>query len=126
MSALAAPARGLIDPVCRMTLTYGNIRNVRMVNGQAVYFCSPDCARKFDPNPERYLAHTVQHVKLPLYGLLRNYEAVNLESQLYHVPGVPDLTVDPVTDVVDVTFDDSLATVESLAEAIEQAGFRLR
>jgi hypothetical protein len=49
-----------------------------MVDGRAVYFCSPECARKFDVDPESYLANMEQHVELPLYGLPRSYEVANL------------------------------------------------
>jgi YHS domain-containing protein/copper chaperone CopZ len=126
MNAKVAPSRALVDPVCRMTLTSGNLRTVRMVEGQAVYFCSPQCARKFDIDPERYLANTAQHVELPLYGLLRSYEAANLESELQHVEGVQEVSVDPLTEVVDVTYDGGRTSVAELGGAIERAGYRLR
>ena len=97
-----------------------------MVDGQAVYFCSAECAGKFDANPDRYHVGTPQHVELPLYGLLRCYEAVGLESRLHRMPGVEDVLVDPVTDIVDVTYDGCQVDVASLASAIEDAGYRLR
>jgi copper chaperone CopZ len=109
-----------------MTLTSGNLRIVRMVDGQAVYFCSPECANKFDADPERYLAHSAQHIELPLYGFLRSYEAANLESELQHVEGVQEVTVDPLTEVVDVTYDGDRTSVAELEVAIERAGYRLR
>jgi copper chaperone CopZ len=82
--------------------------------------------RRSSEVPERYLAYAAQHVELPLYGLLRSYEATNLESELHHVAGVQDVTVDPLTEVVDVTYDGSRTSVAELGGAIERAGYRLR
>lgn len=42
------------DPVCGMMVEPGNAASV--IRGETYYFCSKGCARKFDQEPEKYLA----------------------------------------------------------------------
>jgi Cu+-exporting ATPase len=47
------------DPVCGMMVEPGEAINV-IHGGKAYYFCSKGCARKFDQEPEKYLAAKTQ------------------------------------------------------------------
>jgi copper chaperone CopZ len=82
---------------------------------------TPASRRLVDP-----IGSSEQRVELPLYGLLRSYEAADLEARLNRVPGVADVVVDPITDIVDVRYDSARTSVATVAGAIEQAGYRLR
>lgn len=43
------------DPVCGMTLDPADAAAVRHIGGSSIYFCSAQCAHKFDSQPEEYL-----------------------------------------------------------------------
>ena len=44
-----------IDPVCGMTVDTANAAaRSKDANGNTVYFCSVECQRTFEANPERY------------------------------------------------------------------------
>ena len=42
------------DPVCRMQVTEENAKATAEHNGQTFYFCSQQCADKFNRNPQQY------------------------------------------------------------------------
>ncbi|HEX7970888.1 MAG TPA: YHS domain-containing protein [Thiobacillus sp.] len=44
------------DPVCGMLMDPRDVTERRVYQGKEYYFCSPDCAGKFDQAPERYAA----------------------------------------------------------------------
>lgn len=43
-----------VDPVCGMELDPGQIEAQSRYQGKAYYFCSAECKRLFDENPEAY------------------------------------------------------------------------
>ena len=45
-----------IDPVCGMTVTPEDAGGRSTYNGTTYLFCSDDCLKKFEADPERYLA----------------------------------------------------------------------
>ena len=122
----AAPMPGLQDPVCKMPLTPSNLINVRSYKGGLIYFCSEMCAEKFDRDPMRYVADIVQRVQLPIFGFSCASQAVGLEHQLRRVPGVIEVTVNPVTEIAYIAYDSSRVEISSLADAVRRAGFRTK
>lgn len=44
-----------IDLVCEMQVDEQTAAAKSEYQGQTYYFCSPDCKRQFDKDPERYL-----------------------------------------------------------------------
>jgi len=50
------------DPVCGMQVDEKNASASSMYQGQKYSFCSQDCKRKFDQQPEKY-AQSAQHSK---------------------------------------------------------------
>jgi YHS domain-containing protein len=46
------------DPVCGMQLSRHREHQTADHRGQRFYFCSEQCRRKFEANPERYARHT--------------------------------------------------------------------
>jgi hypothetical protein len=48
--------RGAKDPVCGMTVDRQKTPHRSEYNGETVYFCSAHCKKRFDEDPERYLA----------------------------------------------------------------------
>ena len=45
------------DPVCGMELTPANAAATSEYDGQTYYFCSLDCKKSFDKEPEKYLVN---------------------------------------------------------------------
>jgi YHS domain-containing protein len=43
------------DPVCRMQVSEDNAKATAEHNGQTFYFCSQQCADKFNQNPQKYM-----------------------------------------------------------------------
>ncbi len=52
---LSAPA-GAVDPVCGMTVDPATAPASVVHDGRTYYFCNPGCARRFQAEPQRYLA----------------------------------------------------------------------
>ena len=46
------------DPVCGMQVNERQARLTAEHNGREYYFCSPDCKKKFEQDPERYARQT--------------------------------------------------------------------
>jgi xanthine dehydrogenase accessory factor len=53
---LVAPSVEAVDPVCGMTVEVATARYTTEFNGTTYYFCAASCQRKFDREPEKYLA----------------------------------------------------------------------
>src|SRR5437868_5524560 len=54
-SLMSQPATA-IDPVCGMTVDPATAHGPHIHNGRSYYFCNPGCLRKFQAEPDRYLA----------------------------------------------------------------------
>lgn len=46
------------DPVCGMDINEKQAATTAQHQGRTYYFCSEDCRREFDQNPERYARQT--------------------------------------------------------------------
>ena len=42
------------DPVCGMTIDPAHAAGMSTYNGETIYFCNPNCKKKFDADPEKY------------------------------------------------------------------------
>lgn len=45
-----------LDPVCGMMVDPEHAAGESEYQGETIYFCSAGCKKKFDENPERYMA----------------------------------------------------------------------
>jgi len=43
------------DPVCRMQVTEDSAKGTAEYSGQTFYFCSQQCADKFNQDPQKYM-----------------------------------------------------------------------
>src|SRR5262245_33250998 len=50
----------MIDPVCGMTVEPANSYGPVEHDGKQYYFCNPNCQRRFEADPQRYLAGSVE------------------------------------------------------------------
>lgn len=47
-----------LDPVCKMEVNPASAAAQSEYQGQTFYFCSSECQRQFDADPERYIDDT--------------------------------------------------------------------
>ncbi|MBV9273556.1 MAG: heavy metal translocating P-type ATPase [Verrucomicrobia bacterium] len=81
------------DPVCGMDLEPGSAASKRDYQGKTYYFCSPECAQKFNTDPARYAASQVTEE--------RSYPSGHKEQHCCHE--VPDDYQEPVSAEAKVT-----------------------
>lgn len=55
MQALSTDTSTHIDPVCSMGVDPGRTRLVAIYQGHSYWFCSEDCRKAFEMNPQKYL-----------------------------------------------------------------------
>jgi Cu+-exporting ATPase len=53
---VSPPPAGALDPICGMTVDPAHAAGSHVYKGTTFYFCSTHCLRKFQADPERYLA----------------------------------------------------------------------
>ena len=63
-----------LDPVCAMTVTPEKAAGTSVYKGETVYFCSPACKRRFDEDPEKFMAPGAKEVgaKRPAHELAKD------------------------------------------------------
>lgn len=49
------------DPVCGMEIDPKEAAGKSEYKGQTYYFCSPDCKKAFDKEPEKYMSPDHKH-----------------------------------------------------------------
>jgi Cu+-exporting ATPase len=49
------------DPVCGMTVDEKTAAGKAEYNGQTYYFCSPECQKKFQHDPTKYVRAAAAH-----------------------------------------------------------------
>lgn len=54
------------DPVCGMEFESGQASAQSTYNGQAYFFCSDECRKLFEADPEQYLASETEPVDAPV------------------------------------------------------------
>ena len=59
------PASNAIDPVCGMQVDTATAAGQTNYKGHVYYFCNPHCLKKFEADPERYLAQPGSHQHPP-------------------------------------------------------------
>ncbi|MBL8800038.1 MAG: heavy metal translocating P-type ATPase [Planctomycetia bacterium] len=59
---MAAPGAGAIDPVCGMTVDPATAPAAGVHDGKTYYFCCPNCLKKFQAEPGKYLGAKPQAV----------------------------------------------------------------
>ncbi|MFV1859159.1 MAG: heavy metal translocating P-type ATPase [Anaerolineales bacterium] len=136
------------DPVCGMSVDPAESVASRKHQGQTYYFCSDDCARKFDANPESYIQRSPDgnhrqkgfraaslttgvaddmvgpvHVELPLVGLDCATCVQTVERALGDVDGVQEVHVNFPLSTAHVVYEQERATLPQLVDTVKQAGY---
>ncbi|MBF6612520.1 MAG: cation transporter, partial [Chloroflexi bacterium] len=146
-TALGQTATEALDPVCGMSISPDTAYATRHYEGTAIYLCSAACLKKFDAEPDKYLAvlegsahgqspfgsvnlGTIgantgakirESINLPVTGLGRG-GAVALEQALEATPGVLRVNANPGQSRVHIEYDEDQATVGRLVQAVRNTG----
>jgi Cu+-exporting ATPase len=109
----------------------------RSYEEQQLYFCSEDCASKFDATPERYASVVPSattgiatnatgpvRLELPVRGMGRSGGPA-LARALQAVPGVSKASVNVGKGCAVIEYDPARAKVGDLADAVRTAGFNV-
>ncbi len=115
------------DPICGMSVDEASAAATREADGTTYHFCSVACAERFDAERGVVGARTGgrERAEFTVDGLDCASCATAVERALARIPGVREVTVDPVSGRAAVDFDGAHASVTDLREAIEAAGYRV-
>ena len=136
------------DPVCGMNIDPSSAVAERQHRGQTYYFCSDDCARKFDADPAAYIQQSANgnhrqgrqtaaslttgvadelvgpvRVELPLVGLDCATCVQTVERALGDVDGVQEVHVNFPLSTAHVVYEQERATLPQLIDTVKQAGY---
>ncbi len=129
------------DPVCGMQIEEQNAAVRREVDGQTIYFCSDDCAGKFDADPQAYAHHEAAPVvgsattgvnpalpgplqaELPIVNLDCATCVTTIQRALEELDGVHQAVVNFATAKAFVEYDPARVTLDDMARAIKKAGY---
>jgi Cu+-exporting ATPase len=118
------------DPVCGMAVSVATAAATASYGGNAYYFCSADCQRKFDREPDRYLAAAppaapAERCELPLVGMHCASCAGRIEKALGDAPGVAVATVNFATSRATVQFDPQATNPALLRQVVRDLGYEV-
>ncbi|MCX6842462.1 MAG: heavy metal translocating P-type ATPase [candidate division WOR-3 bacterium] len=143
-----------IDPVCKMVVQEGQEAAKWDYKGTTFYFCNPNCLKRFQSEPERFLQGERQRTKdegqiadsgLPEPVLLDKAElgktqtvtlavggmscascVATVEKALNRLPGVKTATVNFAIEKAIVEFDPKVSPVAALEKAVTDVGYEVR
>jgi Cu+-exporting ATPase len=108
---------------------------VREHAGQTFHFCSENCVKQFDADPQRYSMAgsattgfnpdlSLTRIELPVVGVNRDSDAYQLESWLKAYPGISQVKVNHAAGMAHVGYDPTKVTLTRLVEAVKSAGYQ--
>ncbi len=128
-----------IDPVCGMTVNEGTEAGKWEYKGKTYYFCSLNCLKLFQSNPEQYLnpntpktmaapakAKKTETAILSVGGMHCAGCARTVEKALTRLPGVVLAQVNFAAEEAIVEFDPKTTPVHQFKKALADAGYELR
>jgi len=153
-SPLVTSRSAHIDPVCKMVVQEGQEAAKWDYKGTTYYFCNPNCLKRFQSEPERFLQGEGQRTKdegqiadsdLPEPILLDKAElgktqtvtlavggmscascVATVEKALNRLPGVKTATVNFAIEKAIVEFDPKVSPVATLEKAVTDVGYEVR
>ena len=123
------PAAAVRDPVCGMTIEPGQAFATRTIGDETFYFCSERCVQQFDQahtgsaTTGVSASGTLQHIDLPIASFDGRQGASRLEEHLTTLPGVRQVTANPKSKLVRITYDPSQAQVDTIVEKARALGY---
>jgi P-type Cu+ transporter len=140
-----------IDPVCKMVVQEGSEAAKWDYKGTAYYFCNPNCLKRFQAEPERFLKTAesagmeesasvlpdpvilekaelgkTETVTLSVGGMSCASCVATVEKALNRLPGVKTATVNFAIEKAIVEFDPRISPVPSLEKAVIDVGYDIR
>ncbi len=132
------------DPVCGMDVDPERAAGKSLYKGETLYFCNPNCKKKFDSDPEAVLLlkfaprdEELQRaevktppgkssiVTLPIDGMSCSSCASSVENALKQTDGVKKAVVNFATEKATIEFDPVELDKSTLVKIIEGTGYRV-
>jgi Cu+-exporting ATPase len=116
------------DPVCKMTVDESTAKWKTFYRGETYYFCNPNCQKKFEQEPDRYLRDLPQasSITLPIEGMHCASCARSIERALAAAPGVSKAAVSFPAESAQVDYDPAQTDLDKLAAVVEGEGFKVK
>jgi len=117
------------DPVCGMTIDPAQAFATRTYGGETLYFCSQRCVQQFDREHTGSATTGVSdtgrllRVELPVIDGDGRHGAARLQEQLKTMPGVAQVTANPKTNLLRVTYDPFEIALEAIVDRVREVGF---
>jgi Cu+-exporting ATPase len=142
------------DLVCGMEVNIGEAAASSLYLGKRYYFCSPVCKKKFDEDPEKYLASEVkkdtevdiksqasqeesvpelekkdgvmsERIDLPIVGMSCASCASTIQRDLSHLKGVAKANVNYATSKATLFFQPQIIKPEDFITSIRKSGYEV-
>lgn len=130
MTALP-PVRGVVDPICGMTIDPDQAVATRTEAGETSYFCSERCVRQFDRDHTTSATTGVsngaglQRIDLPLVDADSPQGAHAVQTALRTLLGVAEAVVNPTTTHLQLAFDPTRTTISAVIAALKPLGYQV-
>jgi len=129
------------DLVCGMEVIKEETAPISNYKGNVYYFCSKNCKKKFDQNPEKYIkketdlkreaektssetqVQKLERIDLPIVGMSCASCAQTIEKSLSELKGVDKASVNLATSRATVSYDPRQAKVENFISAIRKSSY---
>lgn len=129
------------DLVCGMEVIKEEAVAISNYGGKTYYFCSKNCKKKFDQNPEKCIkrgtgpkreaektlsetpVEKLERIDLPIVGMTCAICAQTIEKSLSELKGVDKTSVNLATSKTTVSYDPRQAKVEDFISAIRKSGY---
>jgi Cu+-exporting ATPase len=133
------------DFVCGMEVKEENAAGISVYKGKNFYFCSTVCKKKFDENPEKYIARrergeveplepsakakadgaNLTRLDLPIVGMSCAGCAANIQKGLNNLAGVEKANVNFATSRATVLFEPRLVKPDDVISTIRKSGYEV-
>ncbi len=128
------------DPVCTMEIEKEKAAGYSEHGGQTYYFCHPNCKKRFDADPEKFIDKDQTQIQkempqspsknassknLQIDGMHCASCVASVEKALSELKGVEEATVNLATETAQVEYDPRQVTLADFASAVDRAGYRV-
>ncbi|MCP3676161.1 MAG: copper ion binding protein, partial [Deltaproteobacteria bacterium] len=129
------------DPVCGMEVEPKRAAGSSSYKGEAVYFCNPNCKKRFDADPSAFLRSEeeqarrednpvedsvtsgLKKMEIPITGMSCASCAAKIEKGLGVLAGVDKASVNFATEKVSISYDPASVGPADLIEAVRRLGY---
>ncbi len=131
------------DPVCGMEIDQSSAFTSREHMGQKYYFCSANCAQKFDQNPHQYVLMTedpvgsattgfnpdarILQIEIPILDLIKEGQpgAELISKILGKTVGIEKVIINTTFGLVVIDYYPKIIQIQGIVDAIKKTGYQV-